>query len=172
MKKVLSIFLILFSSLSYFTSCGSSKAYTPPSQIQPTFTNKTNSVILSTEEGIDIRVDIDYSIDRNGYLDKGCGFSYLLTNLSKTKTFYGHLTMGEKRANGNDFLYGKTATLVCDVTTSDGKIINLPINLNVTIPPNRTTEIRKASANIGNRYCTGIIIKEIKYYGGENIRNQ
>jgi len=172
MKKMFLIYLVSSSTLFYLNSCTSSKPYIPSTQVQQTFTNKTNSVILSTEEGIDIRVDIDYSIDRNGYLDKGCGFSYLLTNLNKTKTFYGHLTMREKRANGNDFLYGKTATLICDVTTSDGKIINLPINLNVTIPPNRTTEIRKASANVGNRNCTGIIIKEIRYYGGENIRNQ
>ncbi|MBV4357710.1 hypothetical protein [Pinibacter aurantiacus] len=141
MKKSLQVCLLLLIAVSFQHCTPSSQTKKPigtASKIRPI----KNTYSLTTENGIVLSVDIEYSLSEQGYMNNGCRAQYIVTNIGKTAFYYQEQ---------------KKHRIVFEFLTSDGKVIEQSQLFPINIQPKNSSPAQTITTNVGvNRFCMGV----------------
>ena len=160
--------ILVITSLIIAFSCSSSQktVQQPQTIVKATPKPVSNTYTFSTDEGIDLKVDIEYLISETGYLNNDCRFSYFVTNTSnkdyEAKIIQDSIyTVSGYEHNKRQM---KLAYLYFDANTSDGKVFEHKVRLR-EITAGRSDKVRNVfTLKVGkDRFCTGIKASRIEY---------
>ena len=125
-KKYFQFFILLISIISFESVTTNSIA------------QKKNNVKSSTQisdNGVILKVDVEYAVDKKNILVNDRYVEYTVTNIG-TVTYNGKVE-GNKNA------------LIFDLTTKDGKVIEKTVSFLETLSPGKSTVIKYFIAEVG-----------------------
>ena len=99
--------------------------------------NAKASVQISGDDGIVLKLDIEYAVNKKGIIINDRYIEYTVTNV------------GTVPYNGT--LAGKKNAIVFDLTTKDGKIIEKPVSFLEVLRPGKSTVIKYFIADVGSK---------------------
>ncbi len=153
----------------FIVACVTNQKTPPPKQTTEKDSPKpiNHSYNLTTKEGINLKVEIDYKLSEFGYLENDCECNYVITNLSnKTLLMTTHYDTiidihGKTKVKTK---YPQFSTIHFDILTSDGKKIRQIENINLDVLAGYSTESKRVRGTLGkDRYCVDIIPVDVKY---------
>lgn len=136
MKNKVPLLLLAFISIltvtSFPTSCFAQKK-----------NNTKATVQINGDDGIVLKVDIEYALNKKMVLVNDKYVEYTVTNI------------GSVPYNGT--IAGKKNAIVFDLTTKDGKIIEKSVSFLEVLSPGKSTMIKYFIADVGPKaYCVSI----------------
>jgi S1-C subfamily serine protease len=130
--------LTIFSMSGCFLFQAVSTIQTKPKPVKNTFDIKGCN-------GVELRVEIEYSLASNGYLNNNAMVQYVVTNIGKTPYYW------QKCSQTND------ASIIFEFFTTDGKVFQVAQPFYSDVQPGYTGSVGKVLVNVGlNRFCTSV----------------
>jgi hypothetical protein len=128
MKNKYSPFLIMLISLLAFSSISTTS-------LAQKKNNTKSSVQITGDNGVILKVDVEYAVNKKNILTNDRYVEYTITNVGPV-TYNGKID-GNKNA------------LVFDLTTKDGKVIEKTVSFLEMLSPGKSTVIKYFVAEVG-----------------------
>lgn len=128
MKSNFSRFLLALVSLLIISSF-------PVSSFAQKKNNAKSTAQINGDDEVVLKVDVVYAVNKKGILVNDRYVEYTVTNVG-TVTYNGTLS-------------GKKNSIVFDLTTKDGKVIEKPVSFLEVLSPGKSTVIKYFIADVG-----------------------
>ena len=125
------------------------------SSIIPCFGQKKNNVQstaqVNGDDGILLKIDIEYAVNKKKILVKDKYIEYTVTNI------------GTVAYNGT--ISGKKNAIVFDLTTTDGKVIEKSVSFREVLSPGKSTVIKYFIADVGPKVsCVKVMPSRLDFW--------
>lgn len=101
-----------------------------------------NTFDIEGDQGVKLRVEIEYTLNTKGYLNNGCKAQFIVTNIGKTPYTW-------KKGAKNKIIF--------DFTTDDKKVFQESVTFFVDLDSGKSASSRKVGINAGlERQCISV----------------